>query len=59
MQKNEVAQMLRQYDAMRAELRTLERALGKACTDYGRSKGIWGFTRDHLRLELEREDMVA
>jgi hypothetical protein len=53
--KKEVAAMLRKYDKMRTELRALEYELAKACTDYGRSEGIWGFNKDHLRMQLERE----
>ena len=55
MTKKEVAAMLRKYDRMRNDLRVLEHELAKACADYGRSQGIWGFTRGHLRMQLERE----
>lgn len=55
MTKKEVAAMLRKYDRMRNELRVLEHELSKACAEYGRTQGIWGFTRDHLRMQLERE----
>lgn len=55
MTKKEVAAMLRKYDRMRNDLRVLERELNKACADYGRTQGIWGFTRDHLRMQIERE----
>jgi hypothetical protein len=55
MTKREVATLLRRYDKMRQELRTLEHELAKACTDYGRAQGIWGFNRDHLRMQIERE----
>ena len=55
MTKKEAAELLARYDALRLELRTLEHDLAKACADYGRSQGIWGFTRDHLRMQLERE----
>lgn len=55
MTKKEAAAMLRRYDALRAELRVLEHELAKACTEYGKSIGIWGMTRDHLRMQLERE----
>jgi hypothetical protein len=55
MTKKEAAALLRKYDKMRAELRTLEHELAKACAEYGKSQGIWGFTRDHLRMQLERE----
>jgi hypothetical protein len=53
--KKEVAALLRKYDKLRSEIRTLEHELAKACTDYGRSQGIWGFNKDHLRMQLERE----
>lgn len=53
--KKEVAALLRKYDKMRHELRTLEHELSKACTDYGRTQGIWGFNKDYLRTQLERE----
>ena len=53
--KKEAAALLRKYDKMRAELRAVEAELAKACADYGRSQGVWGFNRDHLRMQLERE----
>jgi hypothetical protein len=53
--KREVAAQLRKYDKMRQELRTLEHELAKACADYGRTQGLWGFNKDHLRMQLERE----
>jgi hypothetical protein len=53
--KKEVSALLRKYDKMRHELRTLEHDLAKACADYGRSEGLWGFNKDHLRMQLERE----
>lgn len=53
--KQTAATLLRRYDELRAELRALEPALGRACTNYGREIGVWGFTRDHLRMQLERE----
>lgn len=53
--KQEVAAKLRQYDEMRAEFRQLERELKRECTEYGVSIGIWGFTPDHLRIQLEQE----
>lgn len=55
MTKKKVAAMLRKYDRMRNDLRVLERELNKACADYGRSIGVWGYTRDHLRMQIERE----
>ena len=53
--KKEAATLLRRYDKMRHELRLLENDLAKACTDYGRTQGVWGFNKDHLRMQLERE----
>lgn len=53
--KREAATLLRRYDKMRQELRTLEHDLAKACADYGRTQGVWGFNKDHLRMQLERE----
>lgn len=53
--KKEAAALLRKYDKMRHELRLLEHDLAKACADYGRSQGVWGYTKDHLRMQIERE----
>jgi hypothetical protein len=36
-------------------VRALEHQLNKACVDYGRSIGVYGFSKDHLRMQLERE----
>lgn len=58
MTKKEAAALLRKYDKMRLELRTLEHELGKACAAYGRTIGVWGYTRDHLRMQLEREKVA-
>lgn len=53
--KKEAATLLRKYDKLRHELRAIEAELAKACADYGRTQGVWGFNRDHLRMQLERE----
>ncbi len=53
--KKEAAALLRKYDKLRHELRAIEAELAKACADYGRTQGVWGFNRDHLRMQLERE----
>ena len=53
--KQEAAELLARYDAMRAELRIVEHELAKACAEYGRSVGVYGFNRDHMRMQLERE----
>ena len=53
--KREAASLLRKYDKLRHELRAVEHELAKACADYGRTQGIWGFSHNHLRMQLERE----
>lgn len=55
-EKARAVALLTEYDTLRARMRELERELGKACADYGRSIGVWGYNRDHLRLQLEREN---
>lgn len=54
--KQRATLLLRKYDHMRKELRTIERDLAKACTEYGRETGHWGFTKDHLRIQLDNEE---
>lgn len=46
------AKLLRRYDKLKAELLMLEPELNRACADYGRDKGVWGFRPEHLRIEL-------
>lgn len=58
-EKREALRLLKKYDKLRAELRTLEPQLNKACADYGRSVGIWGYRPDHLRMDLAREEKAA
>lgn len=53
--KREATKLLRHYDKLRKEIADVERSLSVACTDYGRSIGVWGFNRDHMRLHIERE----
>lgn len=53
--KQRAALLLRKYDQMRREIRTIERDLARACTEYGRETGHWGFNKDHLRIQLENE----
>ncbi len=57
--KAHATELLRRYDELRMELRKLEPALGKACSEYGRSIGVWGYHRDHLRQQLAREQGAA
>ena len=54
--KQRATLLLRKYDHMRRELRVIERDLAKACTEYGRETGHWGFTKDHLRIQLDNEE---
>lgn len=53
--KHRAALLLRQYDEARGNLRDIERELSKLCTEYGREQGLWGFTKDHLRIQLAHE----
>lgn len=53
--KQRASLLLRKYDQMRKEIRIVERDLAKACTDYGRETGHWGFNKDHLRIQLDNE----
>lgn len=52
------ALLLRKYDQIRAEMRTTERELAKAVTDYGRETGHWGLNKDHFRIQLDNEERV-
>lgn len=54
--KQRATLLLRKYDHLRKELRVIERDLAKACTEYGRETGHWGFTKDHLRIQLDNEE---
>ena len=36
----------------------IERDLARACTDYGRETGHWGFNKDHLRIQLDNEERL-
>ena len=53
--KKHAAKMLKRYDAMRKEMRALERELHKTVTEYGKATGRWGFNKDHFRIQLEME----
>lgn len=53
--KRKAIRLLRKYDKMRMEMRTLEHDLAKACANYGRSIGVYGYRADHLRMQLARE----
>lgn len=53
--RKEAARLLRRYDKLRAELRALEPLLNKAAASYGREIGVYGYTRDHLRMQLQQK----
>ena len=57
--KKKAVAMLRRYDKLRTELRILEHDLARACADYGRSIGVYGLSKDHLRIQLMREQEKA
>lgn len=56
--KLQAAILLRKYDQLRGELRTIERELAKAVTNYGRETGHWGLTKDHFRIQLDNEERI-
>lgn len=56
--KQRAALLLRKYDQMRKEIRVIERDLARACTEYGRETGHWGFNKDHLRIQLDNEERL-
>ena len=57
--KKKPAKLLPRYDKLRTELRVLEHDLATACADYGRTIGVWGLSKDHLRIQLMREQEKA
>ena len=56
--KLQAAILLRKYDQLRMELRTIERELAKAVTAYGRETGHWGLNKDHFRIQLDNEERI-
>ena len=54
--KQRATLLLRKYDLLRKEMRETERQLARACTEYGRETGHWGFNKDHLRIQLDNEE---
>lgn len=48
----ETEAMLREYDALKKRLASLEPQLRAACAQYGRRRGYWGYRLEHLRLAL-------
>lgn len=53
--KAQATELLHRYDAMRKDMRALERELHSTVTAYGKTTGRWGFTKDHFRIELQME----
>lgn len=56
--KQRATMLLRKYDLLRKEMRETERQLARACTEYGRETGHWGFNKDHLRIQLDNEERL-
>ena len=54
--KDHAVALLREYDALRLRLRILERELARATTEYGKTIGVWGFNKDHLRVRVGMEE---
>jgi hypothetical protein len=53
MDEHPAIQLLRRYDALKAELLATEQQLNRECSDYGRNVlGVWGFAPSHLRQRL-------
>jgi type II secretory pathway component PulJ len=56
--KQQATQLLRRYDQLRREIRSVERDLAKAVTAYGKETGYWGLSKDHFRIQLENEERL-
>ena len=50
--KETAVKLLREYDQMGVDYRSLERELDKACCIYSAELGLWGFSKNHLRIRL-------
>ncbi len=62
--KLKATRLLRKYDKLRADLRTVEHELAKACVAYGKEQGyLLGFNKDALRvqlmIEIEQKEKAA
>lgn len=53
--RQEAIDLLNKYDAIQMETAKLHPILNKACADYGRATNRWGFSPEHLRIELHYE----
>lgn len=58
-EKREALRLLKKYDKLRAELRTVENDLKAACNAYGRTKGMPFLRIDTLRVEMETKGELA
>lgn len=56
--KRQAVALLRRYDALRAELRTVERDLNRTVTEYGKERGVYGFNKDHFRIQIDNEERI-
>lgn len=56
--KKQAVALLRRYDALRAELRTVERDLNRTVTEYGKEKGLYGMNKDHFRIQIDNEEAI-
>jgi type II secretory pathway component PulJ len=56
--KRRAALLLRRYDRLRKEIRTVERDLTEAVTLYGKANGYWGLSKDHFRTRLHNEERI-
>lgn len=54
--KTKATALLKEYDALKLQLRMLEGPLAQACTDYGLAIGMWAFSKDAMRNELARDE---
>lgn len=53
--RREAILLLRKYDKMKKEVSLLQLQLSRACIDYGRATGAWGYTADMLRRDVAQE----
>ena len=53
--KQIASKLLKRYDRLRREMRTLEHDVATAAAAYGKELGYSGFTKDMLRIRLDNE----
>ena len=56
--KQRAAMLLREYDELRGRIRSIERDLAKAVTDYGKETGYYGLSKDMFRIQLDNEERI-